>query len=62
LVFFFSPEGVGLCLPGTCFNIKMWPLLALQLNLEVLMFRTGGDGHWGGYHLNLGDLCWYRKQ
>jgi hypothetical protein len=45
LVFFFSPESVGLCLPGTCFNVKMWPVLVLQFQFEVLMFHTLGEGN-----------------
>src|SRR6266567_4563218 len=60
-VFFLSPESNNLYLPGPCFNVQMWPVLALPLQFEVLMVHSAGDG--GVYHyfktqflLNLGVL------
>jgi len=61
LVFFFSSESDNLYLLGPCFNVQMWPVLALQLHFEVLMIHSAGHG--GVYHyfntqflLNLGVL------
>src|SRR6266567_3349079 len=60
-VFFLSPESDSLYLPGLCFNVQMWPVLALPLHFEVLMVHSAGHG--GVYHyfktqflLNLGVL------
>src|SRR6266567_517035 len=47
-MFFVSPESVNLYLPVPCFNVQMWPVLALQLHFENLMFHSAGDG--GVYH------------
>src|SRR6266568_1959015 len=58
-VFFFLPESDNLYLPGPCFNVQMWPVLALPPHFEVLMVHSAGHG--GVYHyfktqllLNLG--------
>src|SRR6266567_2524925 len=60
-VFFFPPESDNLYLPGPCFNLQMWPVLAFPLHFEVLMVHSAGHG--GVYHyfktqilLNLGVL------
>src|SRR6266568_1682184 len=57
----FPPESDNLYLPGPCFNVQMWPVLALPLHFEVLMVHSAGHG--GVYYyfktqflLNLGVL------
>ena len=44
LVFFFSPEGYFLYLPGPCFNMQMWPVFVVQFQSAFLSFDAEGEG------------------